>query len=82
MSRLWAQVSTGKKKAPVNSDPLLAPKGLSVLIFPSRSQPQPPPEHSLWSMQRGKEVPEQQEDTQENLLGSPACPVPVSQSFL
>ena len=71
----------GKRKAPLNSDPLLASKGLSVLIFPSRSQPQPPPEHSLWSMQWGKEVPEQQ-DTQENLLGSPARPALVSQSFL
>ena len=41
----------------------------SVLIFPSRSQPQPPPEHSLWFMQVVKEVPKhQQEDTQDKLL--------------
>ena len=46
----------------------------SVLIFPSRSQPQPPPEHSLWSMQVVKEVPKhQQEDTQDKLLESTQC---------
>ena len=41
----------------------------SVLIFPSRSQPQPRPEHSLWSMQVVKEAPKhQQEDSQDKLL--------------